>query len=83
MPKGAAVDRHHWVPRKYKGTKWSWLHRICHKKLHSLYDEATLAKHLNTPDAILQQEEMQSFVKWVRRQPLDKIGRHKRPISRR
>ena len=82
MPKGAAVDRHHWIPRKYKGTEWSWVHRICHKKIHSLYDERTLARELNTPAALLAREEMQRFVGWVRKQPLEKIGRHHRPSRR-
>lgn len=82
MPKGAAVDRHHWVPRKHKGTNWNWLHRICHKKLHSLFDEHTLATHLNSPDALLRQEEIRKFVKWVRKQPLEKIGRHRPPKQR-
>ena len=79
MVKGEAVDRHHWVPKRFKGTDWSWLHRICHKKIHSLYDEATLAARLSSPEALLAEEEIQTFVRWVRKQPPDKLGRHRPP----
>ncbi len=82
MPKGDAVDRHHWIPRKYKGTEWSWLHRACHKKLHSLYDEHTLATDLNTPEALLAHDEIRRFVKWVRKQPPEKMIRHRPPKGR-
>ncbi len=82
MPKGTAVDRHHWVPRKHKGREWSWLHRICHKKLHSLYDEQTLAAHLNSPEALLRQEEIRRFVKLVRKQSPEKNARHRPPRHR-
>jgi hypothetical protein len=83
MPKGVAVDRHHWVPRKFKGTDWSWLHRICHKKIHSLYDERTLARRFNTAEALLEEEAVRTFVAWVRKQPPEKNGRHAPPGGRR
>jgi hypothetical protein len=82
MTKGAAVDRHHWVPRKHGGAAWSWMHRFCHKKLHSLYDEKTLATKLNSAEALLAEDDLRTFVAWVRRQPPDRVGRHAKPKRR-
>ena len=51
MLPGASVDRHHFVPRSEGGRETSWVHRICHRKLHSLFTERELAR----------------FIRWVER----------------
>lgn len=42
--------------------------RLCHKGLHRLYDEMTLAKQLNTLDALRADPAIQRHVQWVRKQ---------------
>lgn len=82
MIDGKSVDRHHWIPKKEGGADWSHLHRICHKKLHSLFSEKELASAFSTPQALLRQPDMVNFVSWVRKQPAGYVGRHARPKNR-
>ena len=60
-----SVDKHHLIPRTFKGTETVIFHKICHRKLHSLFTEREMMKHYNTIEAILENEEIQKFVKWV------------------
>ncbi|WP_218048910.1 HNH endonuclease, partial [Curvivirga aplysinae] len=75
---GPSTDRHHWIPKSQNGEDWNYLHRVCHKKIHSLYTEKFLAKEMNSPEKLLQDEDIQKFVKWVRKQPIESIGRIKK-----
>ncbi len=83
MLPGPSTDRHHWMPRAEGGGPWSYMHRICHKKLHSLFSERELAREYSDAERLLTHPDIASFVKWVRRQPLEKIGRHSKPARRR
>ena len=40
----------------------------CHRGLHRLYDEMTLATTLNTLDALREDDAIQRHARWVRRQ---------------
>jgi len=42
--------------------------RLCHKGLHRLYDEMTLAKQLNTLEALRADPAIQRHIQWVRKQ---------------
>ncbi len=42
--------------------------RRCHSGLHKLHDEMTLAKRLNTLEALQQDDAVQRHVSWVSRQ---------------
>ena len=44
--------------------------RACHDALHRLYDEMTLAKRLNSLDALRADPALQRHVHWVRKQRL-------------
>lgn len=72
---------HHLIPRKVHRRNYFRKHvarpklqagidlcRLCHKGLHRLYDEMTLAKHLNTPQALREDPAVQRHVRWVRKQ---------------
>lgn len=78
MIPGKSVDQHHLIPRMYGGTRKSFIHRVCHTKLHSLYTEADLANRLNTFDLLRATSEVKSFVKWVRRQDPNFTTKHRR-----
>lgn len=45
------------------------MHRICHRKLHTLWTERELASLYATPDAIRSHPDIQHFVHWLRRKP--------------
>ena len=49
MFKGDSVDRHHWQPKSQGGTAAEYLHRICHRKLHSLFTGRELADRFSNP----------------------------------
>ena len=42
--------------------------RLCHQGLHRLYDEMTLAKRLNTTQALREDPAVQRHARWVRKQ---------------
>ena len=68
MP-AASRSRHHLVPRSRKGRETVTLHRICHRKIHSLFTERDLARHYNTIEALLAHPDIQAFRSWVSRKP--------------
>jgi len=47
------------------------MHKICHVKVHSLFNEKQLEKEYDTIEKILGHEEIQTFVKWVKTKPVD------------
>jgi hypothetical protein len=79
MLAGNSVDRHHWRPKSQGGTISDWLHRTCHRKLHSLFSDRDLARRFATPEKVRQHPDMQTFIRWVRRQPPERVVRHRQP----
>lgn len=73
MLKGVFVDEHHLIPKSKNGkyTDKITVHRICHSKIHSIWTEAELANYYHTVDRILENTDMQRFVKWVKKKPVD------------
>jgi hypothetical protein len=65
------VDDHHLIPRTFKGKETISLHRICHQKLHTVFTERELFKYYNTIERILENEDIQKFIKWVARKHPD------------
>ena len=73
---GESVDRHHWQPKSQGGKGINYLHRICHRKLHSLFTNKELSAEFATPEAVRRHPEMRKFIMWVRRQPPEVVLRH-------
>ena len=42
---------------------------ICHRQIHALFSETELATRYNSPEALLEHEEVRKFVTWVKRKP--------------
>lgn len=42
--------------------------RLCHKGIHKMFDEMTLAKNFNSLASLRNDEQVQRHVKWVRKQ---------------
>lgn len=67
------VDRytvHHLVPRA-KGGRFGPTARLCpacHRQLHALFSEATLAEELNSIALLRSNPRVNSYLKWVRKQ---------------
>ncbi len=69
MLAGPSVDRHHLVPKSAGGRETVWLHRICHRKVHSVLDERAIASAYADLDALRAHPEIARFVRWVRKKP--------------
>jgi 5-methylcytosine-specific restriction endonuclease McrA len=68
------LTEHHLVPRqktKRKNLPPSPTIQICsacHRQIHKLYDNAYLARELNTLERLKHDRQMQRFLVWVRKQ---------------
>ena len=66
LPPGKHInDHHHLIPKTFKGTEKITIHRICHRKLHSVFTEREMLKYYHTVERLLEHEEIKKFVKWV------------------
>lgn len=61
------------------GTEAEYLHRTCHRKLHTLFTDKELGAEFATSEAVRRHPEMQKFITWVRRQPPEVVVRHRKP----
>jgi len=64
---GKATDNHHLIPKTFGGKDKITIHKICHSKIHSMFTERELQHHYHTIERLLLHEEMQKFVKWVKK----------------
>ena len=76
-------DAHHLVPKMKGGKVTVAMHRICHRQIHALFSETELARRFYTPDALLAESAVRSFVDWVKNKPDDFFERTRRATRRR
>ena len=81
MP-GPSIDEHHLVPRSLRGRETVTMHRICHRKIHSVLSEKELRDGFATPAALRRHPELRKFIAWVARKPPEFIDRHRPPRDR-
>jgi hypothetical protein len=55
-------DAHHLIPKSKGGKSTEYLHRICHKQIHALFNETELAKKLNNAELLRNHSDMQTFI---------------------
>jgi DNA-directed RNA polymerase subunit RPC12/RpoP len=76
------VSKHHIVPKSEGGRDTVDLCAACHKTLHSFFTNETLAAHLNTLEALRQDQDIARYLRWVRKQRDSRIPvrarRHRR-----
>lgn len=77
MIEGRSVDRHHFIPKLKGGKEMTLLHVICHRKLHSIFSEAEMARYYNTPERCKEHNEVQKFIKWVAKKDPEFLESHK------
>jgi hypothetical protein len=63
------IDRHHLVPKTFKGKEQFAIHRICHRKIHSVLTERELFKTYHTWETLRAHPDIQTFIAWVARKP--------------
>ena len=68
------ITLHHLKPRERggKAEHRTPLCRPCHKQLHAVYSNKTLAKSLDRIELLKSAPELQSFLGWIRRQKPDR-----------
>jgi hypothetical protein len=76
------IDKHHLIPKTFKGKETVLLHRICHRKIHASITERELANVYNTVDLICTHPEIDKFVKWVANKPPDYYSGSDETVSR-
>jgi hypothetical protein len=69
---------HHLIPKQYtKRKRLSTSATIdicspCHRQIHALFDNKSLAKELNTIEALTNEPRMHKFIGWVSKQTANK-----------
>lgn len=72
---------HHLIPKKMHRRNYFKKHfdksqfqmgvmlcQLCHKAIHTFYDEMTLGKHLNTLKQLQSDTKIQTHIDWVKKQ---------------
>ena len=70
------MNEHHSVPKSMGGSEKIFMHKVCHQKIHSLFTERELAKQYHDFDVLREVPEMQKFIKWVRKQPVEFVDKN-------
>lgn len=76
MWRGVWIDKHHLIPKCRGGKATEYMHIICHRKIHSIWTEKELEKEFNSPEKIREHEEIQRFIKWVKKKEPDFYDRN-------
>lgn len=60
-----SCDEHHLTPKTFGGKIKILIHKVCHRKIHSIFTERELLTIYNNIDKILEHDEIKKFIKWV------------------
>lgn len=63
------IDRHHLIPKTFKGKEQFAIHKICHRKIHSTFTERELLQSYHSWDTLRAHEDIAAFVAWVANKP--------------
>ena len=71
IPPEAKQSQHHLIPKLKggKGGETVLLHQICHNEIHATFTEAELAREFHTIEALLTNERIAKFAKWIAKRP--------------
>jgi hypothetical protein len=74
MWKGQFVDKHHFLPKCRGGKETEWVHKVCHRKIHSVFTEKELEKKYNNSELLKEHPEMEKFIKLLFIQAVEKTS---------
>ena len=77
MVPGPSVDKHHLIPKSYKGKVSEDVHLICHRKIHSVLSEYELFHGCNTWDKLRDHPDIATFIKWLAKKDPEYVDTHK------
>ena len=78
----AVLTKHHLRPKEHGGTETARFCSGCHRQVHALFSNRTLATAYDTLEKLRADPSIQASVRWARRQP-DARFRVKKSRSRR
>jgi hypothetical protein len=55
---------------------------MCHQKIHATFSERELQHYYHTPERIREHSEMQRFIAWIRKKPLNFYDKNDDTASR-
>ena len=78
-PFGKEMQDHPLKPKTFKSRDKSvhnddnkvTIHKMCHQKIHATFSEQDLWSYYHTVDRLLEHEDIQKFVKWVKKKEPD------------
>jgi 5-methylcytosine-specific restriction enzyme A len=75
---------HHLLPKEMGGTFGDTANLCipCHKQIHALYTNVEIATRLTTLKDLRDDEQLHSFIKWIRKQPPTKLMKIKKSNNR-
>lgn len=76
------VEDHHLIPKTFGGRDVITIHGICHQKLHATFSERDMQHYYHTVGHILENEEIQKFVKWVSKKPPEYYSKNDETVQR-
>ena len=70
------TTRHHLVPREEGGRYGPVvdLCQPCHSSVHRFLSNRALARHYNTVESLREAEELQTYLRWIRKQRVERIS---------
>lgn len=79
------LTKHHLLPREEGGNEetTAWLCENCHKHIHAVYTNKELAQRLHTLQALQEDDQISSYLKFIRKQPASKKVRTHKSRERR
>lgn len=75
-----SVSRHHLVPRQAGGKHGETvpLCQPCHTTIHYTFTNKELAKEYNTIPKLRQAPELNKYLNWIRKRPIEKIANRRK-----
>ena len=68
---GSRIEWHHRVPKSEGGTETVPVHPICHRAIHAHVQNQELAAEYADLDTLRARADMQRFLRWIVRKPID------------
>jgi hypothetical protein len=69
------IDRHHLIPKTFKGKEQFPIHKICHRMIHAAFTERELLRSFHTWEDLRSNEDIQTFIAWVAKKPPEYYSR--------
>ena len=70
-PLSTSWDNHHLKPKTFGGKETTKLHKMCHRKIHSVFTERELDKYYHTVERLMENEHIRTFIEWISKKDPD------------